>query len=395
MKRITKKQIEKVLNGIDDDPSVITDQIVEEFEEKQPYLFHAFAAVDEKSLNDKERTLLLVASTLTWHIMRSYNTAIPEVTETMVDCVMDRFEGPIAEMSTSQTDFEQMFDTLLDLSGQPNLMAFAISLITEPDPENPRKSFIRRKNEPVLLFNTWTIIACLNYAEEYESVNIDDNDDDPLRDEIEQLHNRGKQQYGRFSASQRFKKLSDEQRELAPSILATFAEHLFRTHTIPHEECDRQSMETCCLEILPAEIPNEEPFFRAIAPVLAAFFSFMEDEGIHSHGKLIARAALKIADAIVERSRDSTRWSMAKQIVMQGRAEGYDMDDPEVLDGYFASAFDTFEGKTRKKRNATKSADRPAKRRPAKKKNRSTREVKRADPCPCGSSKKYKDCCDR
>src|SRR4030095_4106951 len=83
--------------------------------------------------------------------------------------------------------------------------------------------------------------------------------------------------------------------------------------------------------IFPQKVSAEGSFFEAIAPVLSAFFSFLEDQSLVRNGRALAEAVEELEDEIVSNAEDSGNWGPAKHFVMAAHNAGVDIQDPDAL----------------------------------------------------------------
>jgi hypothetical protein len=120
-----------------------------------------------------------------------------------------------------------------------------------------------------------------------------------------------------FSRSDFFSRLNIEQQEDAWSVIDFFAEYSYSHLGLTPEEWDEESLEECCLEILPRKVSVEIEFFWLIAPVLHAFFLFLGETGKLENGLKLARRVEGLNDDIVRNAANPENWGMAKSFVMR------------------------------------------------------------------------------
>ena len=145
------------------------------------------------------------------------------------------------------------------------------------------------------------------------------------------------------------------------------------------------AVEECCTEILPRKVSAEISFFEAIAPVLSAFFTFLEDQSLLGNGRALAEALKELGDEIVANAEDRSNWGPAKHIVMAAHEAGVDIQDPGAFDAFIQAARFSFAGAMQSSWPFAP-AQGPLQR-------ESRTPLDRYAPCPCGSGKKYKFCC--
>jgi hypothetical protein len=199
--------------------------------------------------------------------------------------------------------------------------------------------------------------------------------DEELKRTLERVHQWGKEWW----ESRYAQELADEHKEEAEFVIGSFGEYMYSYHGLLPEEWDEPSLEECCLDTLARKISADESYYRAMAPVLASFFTFLDETGRLRGASRLARRVRSIADQIVEHGSNPRYWGMAKSFVMGAKAAGVDpTNEAELtayslqqnLDALLPPAFDPLT---------------PAR----------VVKIGRNEPCPCGSGKKYKKCCGR
>lgn len=179
-----------------------------------------------------------------------------------------------------------------------------------------------------------------------------------------------------FSESAVFQELTKEEKEEADFIIDTFAEYMYSYEVLFPKSWNEAGVKTCCTETLPRKVAAGESFFKSIAPVLSRFFIFLEENGFLKNGKTLAKTVSGIERKIVANGADPKHWGMGKSIAMQAEARGFDIGKEDDRAAFMASynAEQAF-------RNAQSPVERT--------------KVGRNEPCPCGSGKKYKKCCNQ
>jgi len=157
---------------------------------------------------------------------------------------------------------------------------------------------------------------------------------------------------------------------------------MYSYHGLSPEEWDDEDseLEECCLYNLPREITADKSYFRSIAPVLSAFFSFLKGQGLLRNAATLATRVKELNREIVKNACDPQNWGPAKSFMMAAKDAGVDTTNIEALKKCLAFYNLQLLAKTKIAENST-----------AKPKTR----IGRNDPCPCGSGKKYKKCCGR
>src|SRR5437870_5160176 len=196
-----------------------------------------------------------------------------------------------------------------------------------------------------------------------------------------------------FAKSPEFARLSDSQRRKAGAITEFFAKYTYEYLAIAPNEWNCAAVEECCTEILPRKVSAGPSFFEAIAPVLSAFFTFLEDQSLLGNGRALAGAVQGLGDEIVTNAEDPSNWGPAKLFLMAALEAGVDIHAEGALEAYMLQ-YNLRQFARSRFASAAQSASPFA---PAQEPNQreSRAPADRYDPCPCGSGKKYKFCCQQ
>lgn len=188
-----------------------------------------------------------------------------------------------------------------------------------------------------------------------------------------------------FSESNYFKELTEEQKQASEFIIMTFTEYMYSYHGLSPEEWNENGLEECCLDTLPRKITAEESYYRSIAPVLSAFFKFLEEKVLLKNASRLVKKVKKLNKQIIKNASDQRRWGMAKSMLMAAVKAGVDIENHNELSKFmYSHSLEQLE--TLKNEDEIKSIpDFTPK----------IGKIGRNDPCPCGSGKKYKKCCGR
>ena len=188
-----------------------------------------------------------------------------------------------------------------------------------------------------------------------------------------------------FSESNYFKELTEEQKQGSEFIIMTFAEYMYSYHGLSPEEWNENGLEECCLDTLPRKITAEESYYRSIAPVLSAFFEFLEEKVLLRNASKLVKKVNKLNKQIIKNASDPRRWGVAKSMLMAAVKAGVDIENQNDLSKFMYS-HNLEQLETLKNEDEIKSIpDFTPK----------IGKIGRNDPCPCGSGKKYKKCCGR
>jgi len=196
-----------------------------------------------------------------------------------------------------------------------------------------------------------------------------------------------------FAKSAEFARLSDSHQRKAGAITEFFARYTYEHLVLSPDEWDCAAVEECCTEILPRKVSAETSFFEAIAPVLSAFFTFLEDQSLLGNGRALAGALEDLGDEIVANAEDRGNWGPAKHFVMAAKEAGVDIREPGALEAFmFQFNLRQF---VRTHFASAMPSSWPSAPEQWPKQRESRALVDCYDPCPCGSGKKYKFCCQQ
>jgi hypothetical protein len=181
-----------------------------------------------------------------------------------------------------------------------------------------------------------------------------------------------------FSESKHFEALTAEQKQESESVVMFFAEYMYSYLGLTPEKWNEPGIDECCLDVLPRKISADGSFFKAMSPVLSAFFAFLAERRLLKNAARLARKVAGIDKQVVRNAADPRNWGMAKSFVMAAQEAGVDVTNEEELNQFTAL------------RNLQQLA-----RLPMADETEAKPQTGRNDPCPCGSGKKYKQCCGR
>lgn len=133
-----------------------------------------------------------------------------------------------------------------------------------------------------------------------------------------------------FTDSDQFDELTRYQQQEASFVIEGVAELLYGYEDTTIEECDQTSLETVCTRIYPAKVSVEPDHFGAVAPVVAAFFRFLDERDIHSEGERLAAHVEGLGDEIVATAADSANWSPVTSVATGDRGNPVDMTPDEA-----------------------------------------------------------------
>ena len=218
-------------------------------------------------------------------------------------------------------------------------------------------------------------------------------------EKLEAIHKRVGRWFDVFINSPQYELLTEAQKDKAPDIVRFFTEYGFTHIGMVPERWDRSGLVECCLEILPRKVSAEPDFFQAVAPVLSAFFTFLDGKRLLRNARAMANTVAKLEEEIVAASQDRGNWGMAKSFVMKALEAGVDVGDETALQEFVALQNQRLQERQQEALpepvvpESPPSA--PPRGGPPVPVRRSEPKMGRNDPCPCGSGKKFKKCCGR
>jgi hypothetical protein len=207
---------------------------------------------------------------------------------------------------------------------------------------------------------------------------VEEYSDEKLREILDKVYEWGVA----FSKSKYFEELTEEQKQESEFVVMSLTEYMYSYHGLLPEEWDEDTLEECCLYTLPRKITADDSYFESIAPVISALFAFLNEKDILKNASLLIKRVRKIHKQIVKNARDPKNWGMAKSFAMAAIEAGVDITNEKEMQKFMALY---------NQRLASLAGDK------GKMSNIKSKKYKvgRNDPCPCGSGKKYKNCCGR
>lgn len=203
-----------------------------------------------------------------------------------------------------------------------------------------------------------------------------------------------------WAQSDLFEALTDEQKSESRLIIETFTEYMFEYYDSPPEEWTPYGVTACCVETLPEKVSAEEPFYRALAPVLASFITYLGRTGqiLKSQSRQLVARVERLGPDIVQAAADPRNWGMAKSLVMAAYGAGVDPTNDVEMNRFVEQYNKGLLGGAPSGPPLFRSLP-PGPPLPDMAPQvvepyvRSSPKVGRNEPCPCGSGKKYKRCC--
>ncbi len=138
-----------------------------------------------------------------------------------------------------------------------------------------------------------------------------------------------------FQKSEEYLGLSAGERRQSRFVTGVFADLMYGYHLERPEDWSTGSLWDCCLILLPEKVLAGPEFYEAVEPVLTAFFAFLGREGHIKNPKELTNELKGIAGRMVEKSRKSENWGMAKTLFAQALEDGVDLEDDEEMQDFF------------------------------------------------------------
>ena len=173
-------------------------------------------------------------------------------------------------------------------------------------------------------------------------------------------------------------------------ILGSLLDYAWTYESAPVEELNEQVLEEVLFSIFPRKVAAGEDLFKNVAPITAAFLSWLEKQDVLASGQKLAAKVVGWSEQIVDNGMNPANWSMGKSFTMKAEANGVDVTDQKELQRYMIQHNLRMSQEQQITRPLLDDSfddepPFPISEIPAK--------VGRNEPCPCGSGKKYKKCC--
>ena len=214
--------------------------------------------------------------------------------------------------------------------------------------------------------------------------------DEPGYDEHDEqaAYQRAQELVERFIASPEAAELDEEVLDEAGFIASAVLRYAWDHVGCGPEKLDEFALGEVLLELLPRKVTADRECFEKVAPVTAAFLSWLESEGILTDTAELAETVRSWSDKIVANGMNPALWGMAKSLCMQAKAEGVDIADEESMQG-FISGYNRRLSYNNRPDDDTDTVNLT----PTLPIVEHSPKIARNQPCPCGSGKKYKKCC--
>jgi hypothetical protein len=147
-----------------------------------------------------------------------------------------------------------------------------------------------------------------------------------------------------FSTSHYFTDLTKKQQNWAEPVITAFTEMMYAYHGRRPEKWTVKIVEECCTQTIPRKVAVDNDFFQAIAPVLTAFFGFLQSAGHIRNGAALIKTIRRIEKKIVNNASEPENWGMAKSILSGAHNAGVDFTDEDELQEFIMQLNDGMTG---------------------------------------------------
>ncbi|MCB0835518.1 MAG: hypothetical protein KDD63_15285 [Bacteroidetes bacterium] len=133
MRQLSYEAVEETfdwLSSIDDDDAI--DQLIDEFGEKQPFVFSYLLAMGEEDFHDEEQEVFLYMGMLTWKVYDQHFSLTKTLSEEDINQVKRSNLGLLEDMEFAKThEREALARGEVENSVQPELLTYLIEIIEE------------------------------------------------------------------------------------------------------------------------------------------------------------------------------------------------------------------------------------------------------------------------
>lgn len=140
----------------------------------------------------------------------------------------------------------------------------------------------------------------------------------PSDEQYQAALDRIERRYAAFANSDHFEQLTRHQQRESKFVVETFHELLHGYEYVPLDDPDDRSLESVCRHFYPAKVSAEPDHFGAVAPVIAAFLRFLDDQGEIEDGDELASGVESLDGTVVEKAADPDNWGLAKSMLASG-----------------------------------------------------------------------------
>lgn len=175
-------------------------------------------------------------------------------------------------------------------------------------------------------------------APEFDSSDsLYDSNSDQIIEETDEL-------FRDFVESNRFKELTESQKENSESIVINFTEFMFRFHNAVIQEWNQDNLTKCCLDTLPNKLPAKDDWFKDFVPVMVSFLEFLKDIGLFIEVSTLVNILKENESQMISRAANHTLWDADKKILMMAILSGIDINDTEKISEFIKEKIKEAEG---------------------------------------------------
>ncbi|MCL2025477.1 MAG: SEC-C metal-binding domain-containing protein [Leptospirales bacterium] len=181
-----------------------------------------------------------------------------------------------------------------------------------------------------------------------------------------------------FQLSEEFASLSADEQKQADMAVIVFSQLMYVTFFMPPFRWDAEYSFKCVADVMPVKLTAGDDYWITVENSLKQFMKFCSARGYVPMGEEIAKRLEGITESLMAPAGDTEELQrMADDMIKKGLTNAGDESNPlrELIKLRGAEVKKmALQGKA----GIISSASKP----------------KRNDPCPCGSGKKYKKCCE-
>jgi hypothetical protein len=178
MKEVPMPVVEKVWGKMNRMTRPASDKLLEQMGREQPELLTYLGAVDEDSLNDSERGILVFLGMVIWQSMKKAGGRLPKISEEAMAQAESATVKSLETLTQQREDGSDSIIELIEACGQGELMGLALDALmvaaglngdgvetagTEPAADDEDAGVIvRPENVSLLMLNLKTVVDVLN-----------------------------------------------------------------------------------------------------------------------------------------------------------------------------------------------------------------------------------------
>jgi hypothetical protein len=194
MKAVPPRVVDKVWGEMSKLSHAASDKMIEQLHQEQPVLLAYLGSVDEDSLNEAEREILVFLGMFFWQAMTQAGGGLPQVSEDAMRKAEAATVGQFETLATKGESESGGIDALLQACGQAELMDFALMTLMEAagydeeiesgadgaagraseaedededeDEDGSGDDGVRAENVPLIMLDLKTVVDVLNVSPE-------------------------------------------------------------------------------------------------------------------------------------------------------------------------------------------------------------------------------------